>query len=295
MPKPSALAVVAPAVTRDQLELVKRTIAPDATDAELQLFLHDCARRGVHPLDKAIYYSKIEGKYTPITSIDYMRSQAAATGEMAGSEDPIFGVDDADHVGAATVTVYRITQGQRFAYTATARWAEYYPGEGKRGVMWRKMPHTMLGKCAEALALRKAFPQQLGGLHTREELDQAERLEPLPRGRDRTGQTPAVVVDTTTGEETLASGFRVIHQYKLDGQWHHVYLGDPPAHYKTKLPKIGALLKRAHDQRTPVALDVTPNPKAGEAGYVNQVRFLEPADELEAREATRVETDDPPA
>jgi len=179
--KPSAtLAAVTPGVTREQLELVKRTVAPDATDAELQLFLHDCQRRGVHPLDRLVHFTKRGGRYTPIASIDFMRSQAATTGEMAGSDDAVFVLDEDGAPWQATVTVYRLTQGQRFAYGATARMAEYYPGDGPGGVMWRKMPHTMLGKCAEALALRKAFPQQLAGLYAAEELHQAERLDPLP-------------------------------------------------------------------------------------------------------------------
>jgi len=287
--KASALAAVAPAVTREQVDLVRRTIFPDATDPELQLFLHDCARRGVHPLDRLVHPTKRGGRYTPITSVDFMRSQAAGTGDMAGTDDAQFIIDEEGQVVAATVTVYRMTQGQRFAYTATARWAEYYPGDGGQGAMWRKMPHTMLGKCAEALALRKAFPQQLGGLYAPEELHQADRLEPLPDRRDRLGR-----MDPSTGLD-LPKGYRVIHQYRLEGQWHHVYLADPPAHYKTKLPKIGALLKRAYDEKLPVSLDVSPNKTKGEAGYINRVDFLESADELAALEATRAETDDPPA
>jgi phage recombination protein Bet len=176
---PAAVAVAAgpPTVTREQLDLIKRTVAPDATDAELQLFLHDCARRGVHPLDRLIYFTKRGARYTPVTSIDFMRSQAAATGEMAGSDDATFVLDEDGAPWSATVTVYRLTQSQRFAYTATARLSEYYPGDGGAGTMWRKMPHTMLGKCAEALALRKAFPQQLAGLYASEELQQADRLD----------------------------------------------------------------------------------------------------------------------
>jgi hypothetical protein len=75
----------------------------------------------------------------------------------------------------ATVTVYRLTRGTRYAYSATARYNEYVPDPGPNGrgdVMWKRMPHVMLGKCAEALALRKAFPQQLGGLYVKEELEQ---------------------------------------------------------------------------------------------------------------------------
>jgi len=166
-------------VTADELALIKTTVAVGATDAELKLFLFDCARQGVHPLDRLIHFTKRGGKYTPITSIDFMRQRAADTGEMAGSDDPLFVpryTVDKDHPVEATVTVYRLTQGQRFAYTATARWSEYKPEQND--FMWRKMPHTMLGKCAEALALRKGFPRQLAGLYAKEELDQAN-VEPV--------------------------------------------------------------------------------------------------------------------
>ncbi len=164
-----ATEMLAPLVNADQLDLVKKTVANGATDAELKLFLYDCQRRGIHPLDKLLHFTKRGGRYTPVTSIDFMRAQAAASGEMAGSDDAVFEVDDSGLI-AATVVVYRLTQGQRFGYAASARWSEYCPDNAP---MWKRMPHTMLGKCAEALALRKAFPQQLAGLYSREEMDQA--------------------------------------------------------------------------------------------------------------------------
>ena len=203
-------------VTSEQLDLIKRTVANGATDAELKLFLFDCARRGVHPLDKLLHFTKRGGKYTPVTSIDFMRSQAAMTGEMAGSDDAVinFTEDDAGKVvwasASATVTVYRLTQGQRYAYSATARWAEYYPGEAG-GSMWRKMPNTMLGKCAEALALRKAFPQQLAGLYAREEMEQASEPTGYAVVAPEPGQpAPSAVSEgyaaTQHGEEIPADG-----------------------------------------------------------------------------------------
>ena len=69
------------------------------------------------------------------------------------------------------MTVWRFVQGQRCAFAATARWAEYKPDAND--FMWKKMPHTMLAKCAEALALRKGFPKQLAGLYAKEEMEQA--------------------------------------------------------------------------------------------------------------------------
>ena len=161
-----------PTIDAEQLELIRRTVAVGATDLELKLFLYDNARRGIHPLDRLLHFTKRGGKYTPVTSIDFMRGRAAASGELAGSDDAVFTEGNGKLV-AATVTVYRLTQGQRYAYTATARWAEYNPGNAP---MWHRMPRTMLAKCAEALALRKAFPQDLAGLYVGEELDQAGPL-----------------------------------------------------------------------------------------------------------------------
>ena len=163
--------MTAPVITADQMALITKTVAKDATPDELKLYLYDCARQGVHPLDKLIHFTKRSGKYTPVTSIDFMRIQAANTGECLGISDPVFvGEPKTPELFAATVTVKRVVQGQVAEFTATARWSEYKPDQA---FMWLKMPHTMLGKCAEALALRKGFPKQLAGLYAREEMDQA--------------------------------------------------------------------------------------------------------------------------
>jgi phage recombination protein Bet len=169
------------AVTDEQLDLVRRTIAQGATDAELKLYLYDCARHGVHPLDRLLHFTKRGDRYTPVTSIDLMRMRAHDTGECLGISDAAFDqqLPPPAPPYAAVVTVKRLVQGQVAEFTATARWAEYYPGDAQ-GRMWKKMPHTMLGKCAEALALRKGFPKQLAGLYAREEMDQADRTEARP-------------------------------------------------------------------------------------------------------------------
>jgi phage recombination protein Bet len=159
-------------VTPAELELIRTTVAQGASDAELALYLHDCARQGVHPLDRLLHFTKRGGKYTPIVSIDFMRARAAATGECVGIDDALFTGTPAQAGFAATVTVWRLVQGQRSAFTATARWSEYKPESG-HDFMWRRMPFVMLGKVAEALALRKGFPRELASLYAKEELDQA--------------------------------------------------------------------------------------------------------------------------
>ncbi len=158
----------------NKVALIKRTIAKDATDDELELFMHQCRRTGLDPLSRQIYFQKRRTKQgdqmTVLTAIDGYRLIADRTGLYAGNDDPIFD----DDITWAKVTVYKIVKGIRCPFTATARWDEYYPGDAQ-GFMWKKMPHLMLGKCAEALALRKAFPAELSGIYVREEMEQADK------------------------------------------------------------------------------------------------------------------------
>jgi len=109
------------------------------------------------------------------TGIDGYRLTAARTRAHAGTDDAIFDSEDEDYPNKATTTVYRFVQGQRVPYTATARWSEYCQ---ENGPGWKRMPYLMLAKCSEALALRKAFPAELSGLYTHEEMLQAETAPP---------------------------------------------------------------------------------------------------------------------
>jgi len=162
--------------TREQIELIKRTVCEGASDLELQLFLYQCNKSGLDPLAKQIYFVKRKGRGTIQTGIDGYRAIADATGQYAGNDDYEYGYTPDERVVSATATVYKIVSGQRCAFTATARWDEYYPGK-EQGWAWDKMPHVMLGKCAESLALRKAFPKQLSGMYTTEEMAQANGTE----------------------------------------------------------------------------------------------------------------------
>lgn len=167
--------------TSERVELVKRQVAKGATNDELDLFLYNCQRRGLDPLSRQIYFVKRGDKVSFQTAIDGFRLIADRTRLYAGSDDYRFdeGLNEYQHIQTergkpvtATVTVYKMVQGQRVPFTATGRWDEYYPGD-RGGMMWNKMPYLMLGKCVEALALRKAFPEELGGLYVKEEMEQA--------------------------------------------------------------------------------------------------------------------------
>jgi phage recombination protein Bet len=168
-------------VTADQLALVRNTVAKGATPEQLQLYLYDCQRQGVHPLDKLLHFTLRSGKYTPVTSIDLMRMRAQETGEYVGNDSYVFTGTPGRPGFTALAQVWRLVQGQRVPFSRMARWEEYVPA-APGDHMWRKMPHVMLGKCAEAQALRAGFPRQLHGLYAAEEMDQAEAPAAKPAG-----------------------------------------------------------------------------------------------------------------
>lgn len=188
--------------SRVQLDQIKDVYAKGASDIEFANFIIVASRTGLDIFKRQIYLiprwdSKL-GKeiFTPQTGIDGYRSVAERTQMYAGNDDAIFQgelelsantakkgekekLEPYKSPEQATVTVYKIVQGVRCPFTATTRWTEYYPGD-RQGMMWRQKPHVMLAKCAEALALRKAFPNNLGGLYTAEEMAmQDAQIKPI--------------------------------------------------------------------------------------------------------------------
>ena len=174
--------------TPDQVDLIKRQIAPKATDDELKLFLYQAKRTGLDPLTRQIYcihrkskdqYGNWIDKMTIQTSIDGFRVIAERSGDYAGQGEPEF-VYDGGKLLCCKVPVFRFRGDVRYqASVGVAYWDEYVQTDrdGKPTSMWVKMRHTMLAKVAEALALRKAYPQDLSGLYTTEEMQQADTRE----------------------------------------------------------------------------------------------------------------------
>lgn len=184
-----------------KVTLIRKTIANQLTDGEFELFISIAKARGLDPILNQIH-AVVRGKGDNAkvnfqVGIDGFRLIAARTGEFAGRDETVFEYKaGTHHPDRAKVTVYRFVNGQKCAWTATAKWDEYFPSQENQQFMWKKLPETMLEKCAEAKALRMAFPNDLSGLYVNEEMDQAEPkpttreiVEP-PRGQDFSEMDP---------------------------------------------------------------------------------------------------------
>jgi len=172
--------------TPDQEKLIKDTVCAGATDDEFKLFLYSCQRTGLDPLAKQVYAVKRwnsqlrRESMTIQTGIDGYRVIADRSGGYAGTSEAKLSYREGGDLDSATVTVYRLVGGERAGFTATAYWDEYVVTlkSGEPNHIWKKRPRGQLTKCAEALALRMAFPQDLSGLYTTEEMAQADNPAP---------------------------------------------------------------------------------------------------------------------
>lgn len=166
-----------------QLSALKSLGLAQADAGDLAFFFHQAQRTGLDPFARQIYMINRGGKYGIQTSIDGFRIIAQRSGEYAGQAGPYWCGEDGQWVDvwlkstppvAAKVGVYRA--GFADALWAVAKWDSY----AQQSPIWKKMPDLMLAKCAESLALRKAFPNDMSGIYTDEEMSQAEVIEPKP-------------------------------------------------------------------------------------------------------------------
>lgn len=199
--------------TGAQLALIKRTVAKDTNTDEFDLFMAVARMKGLDAFSKqiaAIVFNKNKPdkrNMSIITTIDGMRAIAARSGRYRPDEDePDYTVDVAEKgplnpkgLIKAKVRIWiadAMNAGGWKPATGVAYWEEFAPikdewaenaqtGKYKptgeqtldTGGNWGKMPRIMLAKCAEAQALRKAFPEDLSGLYEAAELDRAQVLD----------------------------------------------------------------------------------------------------------------------
>jgi phage recombination protein Bet len=159
-----------------QLAALKQIGLANAPKPELAVFLHYCQRTGLDPFARQIYMIERGGRFTIQASIDGLRIVAQRSNEYAGQAGPFWcGADgvwtdvwlQATPPTAAKVGVMR--KGFTEVLWAVAKFESY----NANSPIWKKMPDLMIAKCAEALALRKAFPNDLSGIYTAEEMEQA--------------------------------------------------------------------------------------------------------------------------
>lgn len=182
--------------TPDQISLIKSQVAARATNDELALFLYQAKRTGLDPLARQIYAIHRGNKMTIQTSIDGFRVIAERSGDYGGQSEPDFIEQDGKLIGCK-ITVFRFRGEIRYPASVGVAYTNEYMPTQPNDMMWKKMPRTMIAKVAEALALRKAYPQDLSGLYIGDEMEQA----PAPVTQDVSHEE---ISDLETWKEEIA-------------------------------------------------------------------------------------------
>jgi phage recombination protein Bet len=236
----TAIAVHDGNFSREQLELLKRTIAKGTTDDEFDLFLGTCRRLKLDPWRRQIYcmptWDHGQKTYKSVVSIDGFRSLAEDTGEYEGQSKPEW-FDEAGErwvdvwtshhpPAAARIGVYR--KGFREPLVRVARYEAYCVTnkDGKPNPMWIKMHAEQLLKCAEALALRAAFPGPLSGVYSEDEMGQAANgHQDDPQQQSQQQAAPAQLARPLARADV---GSTLRFSWPKNKTWHGVAVVDAP-------------------------------------------------------------------
>lgn len=158
----------------------ERNPNPNPPDHAIRLLEETCERTGLSWKQRHVYLIQRGGKWQVTVSIDGFRLIANQDPEYAGQDGPLWcmapdgawtDIPPDKEPYACKVGAVRNKAGVLSTTWGVAKFKDYNPGMG----LWKKFPSTMIAKCAEMLALRKALPGKLGGLYGVEEMDQAEQ------------------------------------------------------------------------------------------------------------------------
>jgi phage recombination protein Bet len=211
-----------PAMSEDEMiNVLGNSLYPSAQVNSIKLVIGYCKAAGLDPIQKPVHivpmWDAKMGAMRDIImpGIGSYRTQAARSGEYAGVSEPEFGADLTENIGGASVTypstcrviVKRLLSNGAIAeFAATERWKENYAVKGGKeksivpNAMWTKRPYAQLAKCAEAQALRKAFPEFSGAQPTADEME-GKPLDDMN------------IIDHETGEITQKKEPKVLPAY----------------------------------------------------------------------------------
>lgn len=211
-----------PALMMDEQELahvLQTSMYPGAAMPSIKMVVAYCRAAQLDPMQKPVHIVPMWDKNSKsmrdviMPGVGLYRTQAARTGEYAGVSEPEFGPDVTEKVGGIEMTypkwckviVKRLLQnGVMAEFPALEYWRENYATAGKDSeapnAMWKKRPYGQIAKCAEAQALRKAFPE-IGSQPTAEEMEGKEFIEPT--SQPQRPVQPAEVILPDYSEEQM--------------------------------------------------------------------------------------------
>lgn len=185
---PATQGSTAVALPRDELiHTLQNSLYPGASRQSVELVLSYCSARGLDPLRKPVHIVPMWDKNLKqmrdviMPGIGQYRIDAARTQQYAGQGEPTFGPAITGRWGDVEVVypewcrvvVLRLVNGTPVEFVAVERWTENYATKEKGSAvpnsMWARRPYAQLSKCAEAQALRKAFPEEIGSEPTADE------------------------------------------------------------------------------------------------------------------------------
>lgn len=201
----------------EQRAMIRGKYAPRASEAEFQVLLEIARVRKLNPITSQIYFIERGGKWSVQVGIDGLRALAQRSGLYAGQDEPEF-VEVEGKLVLCKVRVYRKDWGDR-ACVGVAYWDEY--GARASNPLWKTLPHGMLAKVAEALALRKAFPEDTSGLYTHDEMDRNVGHVPAPSEPKPLSVAALDALDfiENTDAADIAENFKQLHgRFVTDSQ-----------------------------------------------------------------------------